>query len=175
MSNRADLSKIIPAFTTYKFLKALVQPFTEFEAYKLGIIDKNGNFLKKFKELKKPKEKKAASMFFRLIINLKKLLGDIRSPTTKQRLRGINTALFLIKEEVDRVGGDSKEINRVFYEFLEELDPDVYEEIANVAASGNVAGLGYNIGLGNVPPDDLVIKPRKTKIVRRKKKDEEDK
>ena len=82
MSNRADLSKIIPAFTTYKFLKALVQPFTEFEAYKLGIIDKNGNFLKKFKELKKPKEKKAASMFFRLIINLKKLLGDIRSPTT---------------------------------------------------------------------------------------------
>ena len=113
-------------------------------------------------------------MFFRLIINLKKLLGDIRSPTTKQRLRGINTALFLIKEEVDRVGGDSKEINRVFYEFLEELDPDVYEEIANVAASGNVAGLGYNIGLGNVPPDDLVIKPRKTKIVRRKKKDEED-
>ena len=46
MSKRADLSKIIPAFTTYKFLQALVQPFTKFDAYKLGIIDKNGNFSK---------------------------------------------------------------------------------------------------------------------------------
>jgi len=174
MSNRADLSKIIPAFTTYKFLQALIQPFTKFDAYKLGIIDKDGNFLRKFKDLKKPKEKKAASMFFRLIINLKKLLGDIKSPTTKQKLRSIQTALFLIKEEVETVGGDPKEINRVFYEFIEEINPELHEEIVNVAASGNVAGLGYNIGLGNVPPDDLVIKPRKTKIVRRKKKDEED-
>lgn len=174
MSKRADLSKIIPAFTTYKFLQALVQPFTKFDAYKLGIIDENGNFLKKFKDLKKPKEKKAASMFFRLIINLKKLLGDIKSPTTKQRLRSINTALFLIREEVEEIGGSPDEINRVFYEFMQEIDPEMYEEIANVAASGNVAGLGYNIGLGNVPPDDLVIKPRKTKMVRRKKKDEED-
>ena len=58
MSRRADLSKIIPAFTTYKFLQALVQPFTSFDAYKFGIIDADGNFLKKFKDLKKPKEKK---------------------------------------------------------------------------------------------------------------------
>ena len=180
MSLRSDLSKIIPAFTAYKFLQALVQPFEKFDAYKLGIIDKNGNFLKKSKDLKKAKEKKAASMFFRIIINLKKLLGDIKSPTTKQRLRGINTALFLIKEEVDKIGGDSDEINRIFYEFIQETDPELYEEIAggsppaNVAASGNVAGLGYNIRLGNVPPDDLVIKPRKTKMIRRKKKDEDE-
>ena len=80
----------------------------------------------------------------------------------------------MIKEEVETVGGDPKEINRVFYEFIEEMNPELHEEIVNVAASGNVAGLGYNIGLGNVPPDDLVIKPRKTKMVRRKKKDEED-
>ena len=73
MSARADLSRIIPSFTVYKFMSTLVQPFTQFDAYKLGIIDSKGNFKKKFKELKTQKERKAASMFFRIIINLKKL------------------------------------------------------------------------------------------------------
>ena len=44
MSARADLSRIIPSFTVYKFMSTLVQPFTQFDAYKLGIIDSKGNF-----------------------------------------------------------------------------------------------------------------------------------
>ena len=49
MSSRADLSKIIPAFTAYKFLSTLFNHFTKFDAYKLGIIDKKEIFSKSLK------------------------------------------------------------------------------------------------------------------------------
>ena len=166
--SRAELNKIIPAFTAYKFLKTLIQPYTAFEAYKLGIIDKNGNFKKKVSELRSAKEKRAASVFIRIIINLKKLIEKIPSPAIRQKLRNVQTSLFMIKEEVKEVGGDPDEIETIFYEYVKEVNPELYEEIAN-SMGGNFAD--PQVGTAN---PNLAGPTMPLGFVRRKKKKKKD-
>ena len=93
---------IFNAFVAYKFIKILSQPFKETDAYKLGIIDERGKILKKFKTLKGTEEKKAYTIFHRLIWNLKKTLEKI--PIFKSRLASFAAALYLIKEHSDPEG-----------------------------------------------------------------------
>ena len=45
------MSRAIDLFVTYRFLKLLVTPWKKQEAYKLGIIDKDGKALKKSRDL----------------------------------------------------------------------------------------------------------------------------
>ena len=54
---------------TYSFLKRLVTPFNETDAYKLGIIDERG---KKIKSPKTTEELNSYSTFERLVFNIKK-------------------------------------------------------------------------------------------------------
>ena len=44
------MSAIVNTFIIYKFLKLLVTPFNKTDAFKLGIIDKKGKYLKKERE-----------------------------------------------------------------------------------------------------------------------------
>ena len=44
---QGDMTKVIGAFTVYKFIKLISTPFRQMDAYKLVIIDDKGNFLKK--------------------------------------------------------------------------------------------------------------------------------
>ena len=104
--NMKDASKVIGAFTVYKFIKLITLPFTKFDAYKYGVIDANGSFLKKINELSSKEEKNSVSPFYRLIINLKKILKKVPDPNLKTRLKSIPTAMFLLKDEVEKIGGD---------------------------------------------------------------------
>ena len=45
------MNRLVNAFVIYKFIKLLVTPFEKTDAFKLGIIDKDGNYLKKQKDL----------------------------------------------------------------------------------------------------------------------------
>ena len=49
---------VVDAFIAYKFIKILVTPFEETDAYKLGIIDANGKILKKRKSTVAKEQKK---------------------------------------------------------------------------------------------------------------------
>ena len=49
---------MVDAFIAYKFIKILAVPFEKTDAFKMGIIDKDGKILKKRKDLK-GEEKKA--------------------------------------------------------------------------------------------------------------------
>jgi len=69
-----DAAKVISAFTVFKFIKMMSDPFTKMEAYKLGIIDEKGKFLRKVDTLETNKEKQSVDSFHRLIINLKKII-----------------------------------------------------------------------------------------------------
>ena len=110
------------AFVAYKFIKILSQPFKETDAYKLGIIDERGKILKKFKTLKGTEEKKAYTIFHRLIWNLKKTLEKI--PIFKSRLASFAAALYLIKEHSDPEG---TLIEEAFFSYLRENGYDVDE------------------------------------------------
>jgi len=83
------------------------------DAYKLGIIDSKGNFLKKSEDLRTDKERKAVDIFNRLIINLKKLVKKVPDPRLQAQLKNVATAMILIKEESERLGADG---NMVVYE-----------------------------------------------------------
>ena len=87
----------LDAFVAYKFIKILTTPFEKTEAYKLGIIDKNGKILKKRSALKTGKEKVSYTIFHTLGWNLKKLLNKF--PPTKTRLGSFAAALYLLKEQ----------------------------------------------------------------------------
>ena len=70
-------SRAIDLLITYRIVKLLVQPFDKSEAFKLGIIDKDGNVLKKSKTLKTEKERKAYTILNRFVFNLKRILKRI--------------------------------------------------------------------------------------------------
>jgi len=52
------VSRTIDALITYRVVKLLVTPFERTEAFKRGIIDKDGNVLIKFKDVKNQTDKK---------------------------------------------------------------------------------------------------------------------
>ena len=69
MANRA-----VDLVITYRVVKLLVTPFEKQEAFKYGIIDKDGKVLRKFRTLKTTAEKKAYTMLHRFVFNLKRIL-----------------------------------------------------------------------------------------------------
>jgi len=101
-----DITKVVGAFTVYKFIRLMSTPFRQMDAYKYGIIDSKGKFLKKSEELTSSKEKKSVDVFNRLIINLKKLVKKIPDPSLQAQLKNVATAMILIKEESEKIGAD---------------------------------------------------------------------
>ena len=118
-------SPAIDAFITFRFLKLLVTPFDKTEAFKFGIIDKNGKVLRKYKTLERIDERKAYTILHRLVFNIKRLLEKL--PGGKTKLASYAAALFLIKEHVNEYhDSDGKLIEKEFYKYLK--DNDLLEE-----------------------------------------------
>ena len=72
MANRA-----VDLVITYRVIKLLVTPFEKQEAFKQGIIDKDGNVLRKNKSLKTRAEKKSYTILHRFVFNLKRILKRV--------------------------------------------------------------------------------------------------
>jgi len=124
------MNRLVNAFVIFQFLKLLVKDFDKTEAFKLGIIDKDGKYLKKQGDLKTAEEKRASNIFTRLVWNIKKILMKI--PFGKTRIASLATALYLIKEEVDKVGADGELLEDVFCSYLmKEYNIDLKKEILN--------------------------------------------
>ena len=120
MMNEAtkDLTKVVNAFTVFKFIKLMVSPFEKTDAYKYGIIDKNGKFLKSSEELTSSKEKKSVDIFHRLIFNLKKMIKKIPDPQLQAQMKTLPSAMFLIKEEAEKIGADGDVVLSEIKRFL---------------------------------------------------------
>ncbi len=79
-----------------RFLRLLTMPWEKTDAFKQGIIDKDGN------KLKKPEtsnEKSAYNTFHKLVFNIRRLLGKL--PLGKSTIARYGAALYLIKEHCD--------------------------------------------------------------------------
>ena len=123
--NMSDAGKVISAFTVFKFIKIISDPFTKMEAYKLGIIDAKGNFNKKVNELESKKERDAANPFNRLMINLKKAMNKIPDPKFKAQLKTLPTAMILLKDEAEKIGADGDVVLTEIRNYLFENGVDV--------------------------------------------------
>ena len=83
------MGRAIDLFVTYRFLKLLTTPFEKTDAYKLGIIDENGNRIRKKKstkpavELSTTQVKNAYTILHKLVFNIKKIFAKVPGLRTK--------------------------------------------------------------------------------------------
>ena len=132
-------------FLIYQFLRRLTTPFDKTDAFKLGLIDKDG---KKLKKAETSEEKKAMGYFDRLVFNLKRLLGKV--PGGKSRIASFAAALLLIKESVNpKENYTDEELLEELMENIEMLEKDsskklneLLEDAPANATGAAVAGTG---------------------------------
>lgn len=130
------MARLVDLFLVYQFVTRLVTPFNQWEAYRLGIIDEKGKVLRKRSTLTATDDKAAWGYFDILAANLKKLLAKV--PGGESKLVSYAAAGLLLREQNKLETMSEEELEALVQELFEEIE----EEIANVAGSGNVAGLG---------------------------------
>ena len=59
------MSRVIDALVAYRVLKLLVTPFDKTDAFKLGIIDKDGIVLIKSRQITNQRQRKAYTLLIR--------------------------------------------------------------------------------------------------------------
>jgi|GEM_PF-1393818 len=113
-------------------------PFTDFDAYELGVIDKDGNVLKPVSDMT-DKEKNSCTLLHRLIFRIKRLLAKL--PGGDSRLKSL-VASFLLMRECLENGNDDITEEKILQlsELLTDDEISLYEEIASTAVA-NVQGL----------------------------------
>lgn len=102
---------------TIRFVTLMATPFENMDAYKLGLIDKEGKRIKSEK-LDTDEKKSAYTPFIRLAVNLKRLVANV--PGGGTRLGSLASALYLIKENYKL---EDKNLTKILEKFsVEPLD-----------------------------------------------------
>ena len=107
------MSQIIDNLIAFRLLRLLTMNFTESSAYKLGIIDENGNAMKALKDLRTSEEKDAYSMLHRMVFRLKRILAKV--PGGENKITSFAAAYWLVKESIEN-DRDNKNIEQDFYD-----------------------------------------------------------
>ena len=122
------MGRAVDLFVVYRFLKLLVTPWEKQEAYKLGIIDKNGKALKKARDLGTETERSAFTLLHRLVFNCKRIMGKI--PFVRSQLGTYATALFLLKEHYNLDHIPEGDVSKFLIENkLIKFDDNISEEV----------------------------------------------
>jgi hypothetical protein len=155
------MSRAVDLFVTYRFLKLLVTPWNKQEAFKLGIIDKNGKALKKAKDLGKEEERASFTLLHRLVFNCKRIMSKI--PFIRSQLGTYAAALFLLKEHYKIENLPEAEITKYLLENkLIDLNDKISEEVIGF---GNMLPMGEYKLKDQVTADDDEIDAQKGDIV----------
>ncbi|NCP97683.1 hypothetical protein GW796_05510 [archaeon] len=85
---------MVSTVALYMILKKLMLPFNKWDAYKLGLIDKDG---KKLKNAVSAKEKKAWDLLTKFVWNFKKILNKF---VGRSNLATYITAAYLLKDSL---------------------------------------------------------------------------
>ena len=131
------MGRAIDLFVTYRFLRLLTTPFEKTDAFKLGIIDKNGNRVKLAKSTKPAVElatselKNAYTILHKLVFNIKKIFAKV--PGLRTKVGTYAAALFLLKDTFKEHIEDPDMFEKEFIKFLKEnnveLDTEISEEV----------------------------------------------
>ena len=155
------MSRAVDLFVTYRFLKLLVTPWNKQEAYKQGIIDKNGKAIKKARDLETEAERESFTLLHRLVFNCKRIMQKI--PFVRSQLGTYATALFLLKEHYKIEDLPEGEITKYLLENkLIDLNDSISEEVIGF---GNMLPMGEYKLKDQVTADDDEIDAQKGDIV----------
>lgn len=169
------MSRFVDTVVAYRLLRMLATPIERSDAFKLGIVNKDGE---KIQEPLSQQELNAYSLLQRFVFKVQRALT--RSPDRNaKRLLTFAAAMAILKEYTEEDEDNVEALLEVFMEdeevikqaqllestnllsFKNFLDEDV---AANSAGGGNVAGIG--VGAQGEPGVD----PRLMPMARRKKK-----
>ena len=131
------MGRAIDLFVTYRFLKLLTTPFEKQDAFKLGIIDANGNRIRQPKstrpevELSTTELKNSYTILHKLVFNIKKIFAKV--PGLRTKVGTYAAALFLLKDTFKESVEDPDVFEKEFMKYLKEqgveLDNDISEEV----------------------------------------------
>jgi hypothetical protein len=152
------------AYLTYQFLKRLALPYKSWRAYKLGLIDENGNVLKRKKEMN-DEERHALGSFDMIVLHLRRLLA--KAPGGSSGIARMTAALLLMKEDAVEEGDppDSMGTANAVHDILERLL--VEDSPTNSVGGGAIAGAG--VGPDGEPPKGKGLLFNRYKAATRKK------
>ena len=108
-------NRAVDLFVAYRFLRILTTAWEDQDAFKHGIIDKDGKLLRKANTLTKQEEKQSFTLLHRLVFNLKRILHKI--PGVRTKIGTYATALYLLKQHFPEVENE-KTIELVFKNWL---------------------------------------------------------
>ena len=131
------MGRAVDLFVTYRFIKLLTTPFEKTDAFKLGIIDENGNRIKD-KTTRKPvvvlntsELKNAYTILHKLVFNIKKIFAKV--PGLRTKVGTYAAALFLLKDTLREHVSDPDVFEKEFIKYLKEnkieLDREISEEV----------------------------------------------
>ena len=131
------MGRAVDLFVTYRFIKLLTTPFEKTDAFKLGIIDENGNRIKD-KTTRKPvvvlntsELKNAYTILHKLVFNIKKIFAKV--PGLRTKVGTYAAALFLLKDTLREHISDPDVFEKEFMKYLKEnkieLDREISEEV----------------------------------------------
>jgi hypothetical protein len=112
-------SRLVDTLITYRIVKLLSTPFEKQEAFKQGIIDKDGKVLKRNRDLKTDKEKSAYTYLHRFIFNLKRILGKVGLGS---KLGSFAVSLALLLKEKKEYQQHKTLIERTVVTYLKETN-----------------------------------------------------
>ena len=98
-----------------RFVKLLLLPWDQWDAYDLGLIDKNGRRIKKNK-MDSMEKKSAYTPFIRLVANIKRLIG-------RSKLLNIAGIAWLLKEDKDD-NATLEQFLEAFEDALDKTEPE---------------------------------------------------
>jgi hypothetical protein len=117
------MGKFVDSIIAFRILHMLVTNFEDTEAFRLGIIDKNGKELKHMKDLNTVQLRDAYTLLHRLVFRLKRIINKV--PIENKKLVSLAAAYALIKEDL----ANGKESINLEEKFLRRLDEDLTIEI----------------------------------------------
>ena len=150
MANRA-----VDLVITYRVVKLLVTPFEKQEAFKYGIIDKDGKVLRKYRTLKGTKEKQSYTVLHRFIFNLKRILKRVG---LGGKLGTFAVALGLLLREDKRYEEHKSLIESAVISYLK--DTKQYDDLLNEQGeviSTNEEPVGNYFGVDVYEVDNKLI------------------
>jgi hypothetical protein len=135
------MGRAVDLFVTYRFIKLLTTPFDKTEAFKLGIIDENGNRIMpdpvggvrqtKPATLGTTAEKNAYTILHKLIFNIKKIFSKV--PGLRTKVGTYAAALFLLKDTFKESVDDPDMFEKEFMKYLKEqgceIDNSINEDV----------------------------------------------
>ena len=128
------MGRAIDLFVTYRFIKLLTTPFNRTEAFKLGIIDKDGNRIlqpnstQPAVELATAQLQNAYTVLHKLVFNIKKIFAKV--PGLRTKVGTYAAALFLLKDTFKEHVEDPEVFEKEFMKYLKENDVEFDDSIS---------------------------------------------